>query len=147
MTTQEIPGIKPLVERHNLPSGGWVEIRALSTLRAKHAKMITRATRKPDRGEDGEINVMSYAVDMADVLLTVMITAWSIPYEPDWPIPNLCVMRDPETGAPIVLDELQPADYNAITAACEPAQKLLFPPKVTPDDAEKKGSPGAPASE
>jgi hypothetical protein len=83
---------------------------------------------------------------MTDGLLSMMILAWYLPYEPDWPVPSLCLMRDPETNCPLVLDELNADDYAALQNFVLPAQRKLFPKPVDPTDAETPGTPGAPAS-
>lgn len=127
--------------RHALPSGGWVELRDLSTLKARDHKQILRGIGETDLNKK-----MSFGVDMTDGLMSVMIVAWSLPYGPDWSIPSLCIMRDPITGTPVVLDDLQAADYATLEELIMPAQKVLFPAKADPSDAEDPASPTAPAN-
>lgn len=127
--------------RHDLPSGGWVEIRSLESLKARDSKAVMRSLGKVDVEK-----VMSMAVDMTDGLIAVMVTDWKIPYGDDWAIPSLCIMRDAETGTPVVLDELTAQDYSQIQLLVQPAQKVLFPGKPSPDDAADPASPTAPAS-
>jgi hypothetical protein len=127
--------------RHDLPSGGWVELRDLSGLKARDHKAILRGINETDMTK-----AMSFGVDMTDGLMTVMVTAWSLPYGADWAIPSLCIMRDAITGTPVVLDDMRAGDYAALEALVLPAMKVLFPKKADPSDVEDPASPTAPAS-
>lgn len=131
----------PNPNRHGLPSGGWVELRDLSGLKARDHKAILRGMGNPDPNK-----AMSFGIDMTDGLISTMITGWSLPYGQDWAIPSLCIMRDPITGTPVVLDDMQAADYAALEELMLPAQKVLFPKKADPTDVENPASPTAPAS-
>lgn len=135
------PALIPNPLRHDLPSGGWVELRDLDGLKARDHKAILRGI-----GETDLTKVMSFGVDMTDGLMSVMVTAWSLPYGPDWAIPSLCLMRDPITGTPVVLDDMTAADYATLETLVLPAQKILFPAKADPTDAENPASPTAPAN-
>lgn len=139
--SEPTPALPAAGTRHELPSGGWVELRNLESLRARDTKAVMRSLGKVDLDK-----VMSMAVDMTDALIAVMVTDWKLPYGDDWSIPSLCVMRDAQTGTPVVLEELTAQDYATIRDLMEPAQKLLFPGKPDPTDAEDPASPTAPAN-
>jgi hypothetical protein len=130
-------------EKIPLPSGGWAILRDPKTMRSRDKKNLLRGVKgKPDAD-----NPVGFAVDLTDALITYMITEWHIPYGGDWAIPALCIAFDPQTGGAVVLDDLEIPDYDALTDAVKPAQELLFPDPVTPDDHDKPESPTPPAAE
>lgn len=131
----------PNPNRHTLPSGGWVELRDLNTLKARDHKTILRGISEENQGR-----AIAAAIDMVDQLMILMVTAWSLPYGQDWAIPGLCIMRDPITGTPAVLDDMTAADYTTLESLVQPAQKVLFPGKADPTDAENPASPTGPAN-
>lgn len=121
------------MERIELPSGGWVELKDPKTLKARDKKAIMKAV----RGVPDAENPVGFAVDISDGLIAHMIENWYVPYLEAPSIPLL---------DPSVLDELEIPDYDALTDAIKPAQELLFSDAVTPDDHDKPGSPTPPAA-
>ena len=122
------------MERIDLPSGGWAELRDPKTLRAKDKRRVL----KNIKGTPDEENPVAASLDTTDGMVCMMVTAWEIPYMPDAALPG---------DAPEMLDELEIPDYDVLLEAVTPARELLFPDKITPDDHDKPDSPPAPAAE
>jgi hypothetical protein len=124
--------------RHTLPSGGWIEIREASELRAKDRKAVMRQMKDPETGR-----VMSSMTDMADLIAAAVIVAWDIPSMPGAPIPSQQLD---------VLDELTLVEENEIQDATKGLTRLFMPKPPTPDDYVKPDgtpnvdSPTEPAS-
>jgi hypothetical protein len=123
-----------VTERLELPSGGWVEVADASKIRAKHRKRVLDQL-NIDRMQSKTIGS---GLDVVDGLMLMMIDKWDIEYLPGVARP----MDWPES-----IGELTIPDYDALSAAMEPARKVLFPDPVTVDDHAKPGSPTLPAGE
>ena len=108
--------------RHELPSGGWVEIKEASELRAKDRKAVLRQIADPEEGHR-----MATVVSMTDLIAATVIIAWELPYLPGADIPQIQLDN---------LDELEILDENAVQAAIEPLVKLFSPQAPSPDDTE-----------
>lgn len=120
--------------RHDLPSGGWVELRDANELKAKDRKRVLRQLGDPKEG-----HVLAASVDLADLIMACMVTAWKLPYLEDAPIP--AVQLD-------VLDELSMEDENKLQRLVEPVAHLFAPSgkKPDPSDYDNPDSPTGPAS-
>jgi hypothetical protein len=122
--------------RVELPSGGWAEIADARQIRAKHRKrMMDRLN--IDRMQSRTLGI---GFDIVESLMLLMIDKWSIPYEP---------LRDSSSPLATVdlIGDLEIPDYDALSAALEPARMVLFPDPVTVDDAGKPGSPTQPVGD
>jgi hypothetical protein len=94
---------EPATTRVELPSGAYAELRDPGSLKAKHRKQIMRAMNDADR-------MGSFAVDMVDGSLAVLIVDWDV-----------C---DPDTGEQLPLpsedlkslEECSDTDYEALAA-------------------------------
>lgn len=118
-----------MTTKHELPSGGWVEIREASELRAKDRKAMLRKVPDPVDGHK-----MGFVVDSADLIAAAVIVAWDLPYAPDAPLPS--VRLD-------TLDELTMADDQAMQAAIAPLVEL-FMPKAPTDPSDYNHKDGTP---
>lgn len=118
--------------RHNLPSGGWVELRDASELKAKDRKRVMRNLGDPQEG-----HVMASVVDMTDGIIATMVTAWELPYLLDAPLPSVQID---------VLDELELADENVLQKLTEGAAKMFQSGGVDPSEYDNPDSPTVPAS-
>lgn len=122
-----------ITERLSLPSGGWAEIADASKIRAKHRKRVFDRL-NIDRMQQRTIGS---GLDVVEGLMLMMIDKWEVPY-----LINVARPLDfPES-----IGELTIPDYDALSAAMEPARKVLFPDPVTVDDHNKPGSPTLPAA-
>lgn len=127
-----------MTERRDLPSGGWIEIREASELRAKDRKAVMRQMKDPETG-----HLMSFSTDMADLIAATVIVAWDIPSMPGAPVPSQQLD---------VLDDLTIVEDNEIQAATAHLVALFQPKSPTPDDYVKPDgtpnleSPTEPAS-
>jgi hypothetical protein len=128
-------------ERHQLPSGGWLDMTDPERMRAKDLRRITLAARVG--ADDGNMAVM---FRVTDHLAATLFTDWKLPYPPsdtddgqprDWVLPRVDLA---------MVEELEPADYNKVRKLLEPAVKLLFPGDPDPSDYEDESSPTGPAS-
>ena len=90
-----------------LPSGATVTLKDPSELRVKDRKRIIKSS-------DGDEGQMSKALALGDAVIATMVKDWSF----DLIIPSVKVES---------LDELTPADYDALQEACQDAQQFLFP--------------------
>jgi hypothetical protein len=118
-----------IVRRIDLPSGGWVEFRDPSSIRAKHKRKVMRGIDNPEKQA-------AAALDLTEGIAAMFIERWDIPELPNLPLP----IDDLN-----VFDLLTVADYDAIVDAARPAIVLFFPTS-TPDDAGTPGTPTLPAS-
>lgn len=116
--------------RVELPSGGWIQLRDLDTLKSRHRNYVS--SKIPMDREMGPLDVVA----MQYALSEVMIEAWELPYLPDAPLPS----EHPEA-----LEELSVRDENKLHEALEPALGLINPRLVTPDDHKDPDSPTGPA--
>lgn len=123
------------MQRHTLPSGGWVELRDPASLRARDQKALMR-----ELNYDSEKPIAS-GLDMTDGLIALLVTGWGLPYRPDpdrdWVLPSQDVT---------MVDELSLPDYGVVTELVRPAQKAMFPGKPDPTDYDDPTSPTAPAN-
>jgi len=119
-----------VVKRVELPSGGWAELRDPREMRTKDRK---RALSGVDM--NGPQVVMG--LDMLSGLAVMLVDKWTVPYAPFGDVVRLGITFED-------IDELIPGDTDALTAACEPARRLLFPEMPSPDNV-KPGSPTQPA--
>lgn len=125
---------KPLPETITLPSGGTVTFRSFDDLRGRDRYAVETAVHEAARhsNESDNITALIHAAK-------ALITAWTLPYLPGVPIPSQ--VQDPAAEP---LGDLLPADWAAVTRFVRPAIPILFPPPVTPDDANVPGSPTPP---
>jgi len=105
-----------------LPSGATVSLKDPSLLKIRDRKKIIKAS----ESETGE---MSKAVALGDAILAMMIDDWSF----DLLIPSIKIDS---------LDDLSPADYDALVKATEESSTYLFP-KLQDND-ENKADPESP---
>lgn len=128
--------------RHELPSGGWVEVRDHTLMRSKDKKTFLR--KFAPRAED--LSDLEKGFLLTDGLMAALITDWKLPYEPDpaddgspreWVLPSA-----DET----LVDELTAPDYEAVQKIIEDARKVLFPVPASPDQVNDKLSPSGPAN-
>lgn len=133
MSTSPSPVIPvaELGERVELPSGGYIQLRALEDLRAKHRKAIA-ATIPDYRMRPLDILTMQQKV------AEVMILDWHLPYQPDAPLPSV---------QPDILDELSMRDENLLNKHLEPVLELVNPATVDPADHADPDSPTEPAGD
>lgn len=133
--------------KHDLPSGGWVELRNHNYLRGKDRKALMRQL-------NPVVNDTRPAIDRGleaqDLLTAMMITAWGLPYEPEptdngdgtttarpWTLPSNDVT---------MLDELMAADSAKLEELLAPARKVLMPQAPSPDQADDPESPSGPGN-
>lgn len=111
-------------ERITLPSGNWIQLRDVKTLRrGDKKKAIASVT------GDGE-HVIRMAYEMTDGILAVLVIDWSY----DLPKPSESLES---------LDLLPIEDDDALMSAIEPARALLFPEKPEPTK-EQMADPASP---
>ncbi|GAA1030803.1 MULTISPECIES: hypothetical protein [Amycolatopsis] len=134
--------------KHDLPSGGWVELRDPNWLRARDRQALIRKITPDDNDQRDKFTL---GFDAINEIAALMITGWSLPYEPE-PV----VAEDgTETARPwtlpkndvSILDELLAGDSAALEQLLEPARAVLMPQKPSPDDVDDPASPSGPASE
>ena len=111
-----------MANKISLPSGATVTLKDPSTLKIRDRKKIIKAS----ESESGE---MSKAVALGDAILAMMIEDWSF----DLLIPSIKIDS---------IDDLEPADYDALVKATEDASTYLFP-KLQDTD-ENKADPTSP---
>jgi hypothetical protein len=122
-----VEAIEGIVTRHvDLPSGGWAELRDPREIRTKDRKRALA-------GVSDERGKLVMGLDMMAGLAVMLVEKWSVPYSPFDGGTRLGLTFED-------VDELIPGDTDALSAACEPARRLLFPGQPTPDDM----SPGSP---
>jgi hypothetical protein len=119
-----------IVDRVDLPSGGFAILRDPVQLRAKDKKRVLKNIQDAQRA-------VAAGVDVVDGMVMMLVEKWELPYLPMAALP---------ADEPEILDELTIPDYDALVQAVGPAQKVLFPGPVTVDDMGKPGSPTQPAS-
>ncbi|AEW92932.1 MULTISPECIES: hypothetical protein [Streptomycetaceae] len=114
-----------MAERHTLPSGAWVELRDWRELRRGDKKRalsdVTDTTRPVAAG-----------YELADALLTILITAWSY----QLPLPS---------ASPESLDLLPIEDDQPLMDLVLPAIQGLVPTSVDTEDADP-ASPSVPSA-
>jgi hypothetical protein len=133
--------------KHDLPSGGWVELRDPNWLRARDRQALMRKIVPEDNDQRDKLTLGFEAVNE---IAALMITGWSLPYEPEpvvaedgtetprpWTLPKNDVS---------ILDELLAPDAMKLEELLEPARAVLMPSKPSPDDVDDPASPSGPAS-
>lgn len=100
-----------------LPSGAEVVLRDPSTLRVKDRKKIFANASNAKEG-------IMQALSLTDGLIAVLVESWTL----DLIIPSIRISS---------IDEMEMADYDALTDATKSAQKILFPQTAQTDEAEK----------
>lgn len=127
------PSVEGIVVRHvDLPSGGWAELKDPREVR-------TKDRRRALSGVDMDGSKVLMAMDMLSGMAVLLVDKWTVPYAPfNGGVRQGLTFED--------IDELIPGDTDALTAACQPAQRLLFPEMPTIDNT-KPGSPTQPASD
>jgi hypothetical protein len=100
-----------------LPSGAEVVLRDAKELRVKDRKKIFQNASKAEEG-------IMQALSLTDGLIAVLIESWTL----DLMIPSVRISS---------LDELEMADYDALTEATKDAQKILFPQTAQTEETEK----------
>lgn len=136
-----------LTTKHDLPSGGWVELRDHNWLRARDRNALMRKI----TAEHENVPQIDQGFRALNEITALMITAWSLPYEPEpivaedgtetprpWTLPK---------NDPSILDEVLAPDAVKLEQLLEPARRVLMPSKPSPDDVEDPASPSGPASE
>lgn len=98
-----------------LPSGATVVLKDPTTLRVKDRKKVYR-------NANGEEGIMQ-AISLVDGLIAIMVESWSL----DLIIPSIKIDS---------IDEMEMADYDALTEEAQVAQKILFPSLAKTDEAE-----------
>lgn len=123
-----------IVRRVELPSGGWAELRDPREVRTRDRKraLAEALGQLPDNAGQILTGLMSM-----DGLAILLVEKWSAPYAPFNGAPRVGLTVDD-------LDALEIPDMDALTRACEPAQRLLFPQIASPDNM-RPGSPTPPA--
>lgn len=135
-----------LTTKHDLPSGGWVELRDHNWLRARDRNALMRKI----TAEHENVPQIDQGFRALNEITALMITAWSLPYEPEpivaedgtetprpWTLPK---------NDPSILDEVLAPDAVKLEQLLEPARRVLMPSKPSPDDVEDPASPSGPAS-
>lgn len=120
-----------IVNRIDLPCGGWVELADPQMIRAKHRKNVVDRLNR----ERLESQTVGVGFDMLDSLMLLMVEKWNIPYFPGVARP---------IDQPSTVDELKIPDYDAIAERLEGARKVLFPDPISVDQANTAGSPTRP---
>lgn len=100
-----------------LPSGAEVVLRDPSTLRVKDRRKIFA------NAADAKEGIMQ-ALSLTDGLIAVLVESWTL----DLIIPSVRISS---------IDELEMADYDALTDATKDAQKILFPQTVETEESAK----------
>lgn len=100
-----------------LPSGAEVVLRDPSTLRVKDRKKIFANASNAKEG-------IMQALSLTDGLIAVLVESWTL----DLIIPSVRISS---------IDEMEMADYDALTDATKAAQKILFPQTAQTDESEK----------
>lgn len=107
--------MEEIMNRIELPSGGWVEHVDVDTLITKHRKFVLA------QGDKAEGDVMK-TVAYQDALLAVSITAWSFEFPIPW------IKKDS-------VDLLPPKDYAfLLKGLAKEADTALFPEVEDKDD-------------
>lgn len=144
-----MPETVPYGEPVALPSGATVTLSDPEDLTGNDFKALAKfagAAVKlgPDGDTDNATIDMSAGLDTIDLIATMMIEAWDVPYKPGkprerredgdepWPLPRT---------DPALLGLLSGKDYRKLLELVAPAVSVLVPGDATPDDAEKPGSP------
>lgn len=121
-----------VVSRIELPSGGWAEFRDPREVR-------TRDRKRALSGVDANGPQLVMGLDMLSGLAVMLVDKWTVPYAPFGGAVFTGITFDQ-------IDDLIPGDTDALTRACQPAQRLLFPEMPSPDNM-KPGSPTQPAGD
>lgn len=133
--------------KHDLPSGGWVELRNHNYLRGKDRKALMRQL---NPSADDLRPAIDRGFEAIDILTAMMIVGWSLPYEPE-PLDN----GDGTTTArawtlpkddPTLLDELMAPDSAALEKLLAPARAVLMPSAPSPDQSGDPESPSGPGN-
>lgn len=131
--------------KHQLPSGGWVELRNHNYLRGRDRKALMRKL-NPTVGDTRP--ALEQGLEAQDILTSLMIVAWELPYQPE-PIDN----GDGTTTAkpwtlpindPSILDELLAPDSAELEKLLAPARAVLMPKAPSPDQSDDPASPSGP---
>jgi hypothetical protein len=132
-------------EKHDLPSGGWVELKNPNWLRTKDRNALVRKIQEGKTDSDVDRGITSIRQ-----MIAMLVVSWSLPYQPD-PVDN----GDGTTTArpwvlpstdPAIVDELLVTDGNALEKLLEPASRVLNPKAPSPDDTEDLESPSGPGN-
>lgn len=124
------------MERHPLPSGGWVDIEDPKTVRAGTKRLILAQYRE-DQAE-GEQVLLAF-----DRLCQALIKAWHVPGMPGGLEPDQVPLPSARLS---ILDDLSPGDYAVIERVIMPAVGIVMGGKPSPDQHEDPASPSVPAS-
>lgn len=138
------------LERLELPSGGWVEMKDPLFLRGRDRDALIRELNGGKNAPDPEAKDPTAKWDAGfravKIMAGILITTWHLPYEPDpaedgtarsWVLPS-----EDYT----IMDELYAADVAAIEEKVKVAQKVLMPQKPSVDQHADKESPSTPES-
>lgn len=105
-----------------LPSGAEVVLRDPSTLRVKDRRKIFANASNAKEG-------IMQALSLTDGLIAVLVESWTL----DLIIPSIRISS---------IDEMEMADYDALTEHTKAAQKILFPQtQESPESAKDTESP------
>lgn len=131
----------PGTTRHDLPSGGWIEMRDHNFLRAKDRRALLQQI-----NADPELSNMDRGFAAMQMVAALLITQWQLPYEPDrapdgtargWTLPS---------NDRSLLDELLLEDDTVLQELIDPASRILLPRKPSPDQVDDPESPSGPES-
>jgi hypothetical protein len=122
------------MDRVELPSGGWVELRDPEDLRDGDREDVQRRLGKFDAGKP-----LHFGWDLVTGLKLALIAAWHIPYLPD---PDALPADNPA-----LLRELKIRDADALDPYILKAREMLFPKPASVDDHDDPASPTAPAND
>lgn len=150
--------------RHDLPSGGWVELREKKIFRAKDQKRMLKMVRDSESismetmqkiaagTKDGAApqvdmtQAMDWGLSVFDGLMIMMVQDWYLPYPPEeaddgsereWALPSVDKS---------MVGELTQSDYNRLVELVQPLMDAAFPTKPDPSDYDNPQSPTVPAS-
>jgi hypothetical protein len=119
------------MERHTmskkvtLPSGATATLKDFGLLKIKDRKNLMKAT-------DIEGGDTTRSMAMQDALIAMLVTEWSF----DFPVPSVKAES---------IDELSPADFDALIEETKDAQKALFPSIA--ETVENEADPKAPTGD
>jgi hypothetical protein len=135
-----------MTTRHVLKTdGAWVELRDIEDLRARDKKKVNaliaglvKVDAETGNVDTGPAVIGRIVQDVPDIVASLLIVAWELPYLPDAKLPSI----DPEA-----LDDLKLDDYQRLQELVEPVVALMMPNSSNSvDDYENQASPSEPAS-
>jgi len=113
------------MERLELPSGEWVALRDVASLKSRDRDNVVSAL--SDTAKQG-----TAYVEISQAVIACMVSEWSF----SWPVPAL---------APGMLGDLSIPDRESLEAAVMPALEVLFPAGKKDDPRDESSPPPASA--